>query len=142
MNDFILNQSFKVEANNFIEAGEASSQIKLMLKKIGINSQISRKLAISSYEAEMNIVIHSVGGEITLKVSASEIIIICKDDGPGIRNIEKAMIEGYSTADDSAREMGFGAGMGLCNIKRNSDEFKIKSELGKGTTLFIKIYMK
>ncbi|NLC66180.1 MAG: anti-sigma regulatory factor [Clostridium sp.] len=142
MESYIVNQKFKVEANNFNEAGKASSEIKLMLKKIGINSEISRRIAIASYESEMNIVIHSVGGEITLLVSPKEIMLISKDYGPGIEDIEKAMIEGYSTADDSAREMGFGAGMGLCNIKRCSDSFKIESEIGKGTTLYIKIYMK
>lgn len=137
-----MEHSYEVEAGNYVMAGEASSAIKTMLRKLGIDGAIVRRMAIASYEAEMNLVIHSVGGEITIKIAKGELLLVSEDRGPGIVDVDMAMEEGYSTAPDEAREMGFGAGMGLANIKRCSDEFKIHSKLGVGTRLEVKIYLK
>ena len=141
MGEYIMEHSYSIEAGNYVVAGEASSAIKGLLRKLGIDGAIVRRMAIVSYEAEMNIVIHSVGGQITIKIAPDELLLISEDRGPGIADIDRAMVEGYSTAPDEAREMGFGAGMGLSNIERCSDEFKISSELGVGTRLEIKIYL-
>lgn len=137
-----MEHSYSIEAGNYVVAGEASSSIKRLLRKLGIDGAIVRRMAIVSYEAEMNIVIHSVGGQITIKIAPDELLLISEDAGPGIADVDRAMVEGYSTAPDEAREMGFGAGMGLSNIQRCSDEFKISSELGVGTRLEIKIYLR
>jgi len=126
-------KKYSIEPANFLLAGEAAEQIKKILKQLGIDNALVRKVAIASYEAEMNLVIHSCGGRLILKVSPDEIAIIAEDDGPGIKDIELAMKEGYSTAPDTAREMGFGAGMGLSNMKRCCDRFFIQSEEGRGT---------
>lgn len=126
-------KKYSIEPANFLLAGEAAEQIKKILKQLGIDNALVRTVAIASYEAEMNLVIHSCGGRLILKVSPDEIAIIAEDDGPGIKDIELAMKEGYSTAPDTAREMGFGAGMGLSNMKRCCDRFFIQSEEGRGT---------
>ncbi|HHW70792.1 MAG TPA: anti-sigma regulatory factor [Clostridiales bacterium] len=137
-----MEYTYNVEAGNYALAGEASSSIKALLKKLGISGDIVRRMAIAAYEAEMNIVIHSKGGCLILKISPEELILISEDRGPGIPDIDLAMKEGYSTAPDEAREMGFGAGMGLSNMKRCADEFNIKSTVGIGTKVQIKIYLK
>ena len=124
-----------VAAGDFTEAGEASSAIKRQLKQLGINAGIVRRVAVGAYEAEINLVIHSMGGEMILDISDTQIRLTVKDVGPGIPSIEKAMTEGYSTASDDVRDMGFGAGMGLPNMKRNADEFSIESTVGVGTTI-------
>nr|WP_308202631.1 ATP-binding protein [Cloacibacillus evryensis] len=116
-------------------AGAASNNIKNTLKMLGIASDICRRVAIITYEAEINLVIHAGGGMLQALISEDHVDLVIKDEGPGIADINKAMTEGYSTATEQAREMGFGAGMGLPNIKRNSDTFDIESEVGKGTTL-------
>ena len=131
----LIKYTFEVEKDDFDRAGEASSSIKKILRQLGIDAAIIRRIAIATYEAEINIVIHSLGGEIDLEVDPSSIKITAADKGPGIPNIDLAMQEGYSTASDKVREMGFGAGMGLPNMKKCSDEFQVKSELGKGTTI-------
>ena len=131
----LIKYTFEVEKDDFDRAGEASSSIKKILRQLGIDAAIIRRIAIATYEAEINIVIHSLGGEISLEVDPSNIKITAKDRGPGIANIDLAMQEGYSTATDKVREMGFGAGMGLPNMKKCSDDFEVKSELGKGTTI-------
>ncbi|KRQ88093.1 Serine/threonine-protein kinase RsbT [Caloramator mitchellensis] len=136
----LLGVRYDVESGDFIRGGEASSKIKKMLQQIGIRQDIIKKICVACYEAEMNIVIHSVGGYIEAKIYSDKIEITALDKGPGIANIELAMQEGYSTASDVAREMGFGGGMGLPNIKRSSDEFYIKSELGKFTEIKIVVY--
>lgn len=130
---------FSLHGGNFDKAGEASSKIKRLLQQIGISADIIRKIAICAYEAEMNVIIHAHGGllKATIYPDYTELRII--DEGPGIPNIELAMKEGYSTAPDFIREMGFGAGMGLPNIKRCADEFSITSEVGKGTDLQVRI---
>ena len=125
----------RLEAANLEIAGEASSKIKRVLQQIGIRSDIVRRIAIASYEAEMNVIIHSLGGSIKACISPEQTRIFIDDDGPGIPDINLAMQEGYSTAPDHIREMGFGAGMGLPNMLRCADEFDIRSEVGKGTNI-------
>ena len=131
----IMTKKYQVNKMDFVTAGEASSAIRNVLLQVGVESHIVRAISIATYEAEMNIVIHSEGGEILLFVEPDKIRVIAKDHGPGIENIDLAMQEGYSTAPAHVREMGFGAGMGLPNIKRSSNEFRIYSEVGKGTEL-------
>lgn len=126
---------FTVRGDDFLAAGEASNQIKETLIMLGIPSPISRRASIITYEAEMNLVIHSGGGSLRAIITREKLTIQAKDEGPGIPDLHLAMREGFSTASDRVREMGFGAGMGLPNIKRNSDSLEIESEIGKGTTL-------
>ena len=128
-----------VKASDFDKAGEASSGLKQTLERLGVHPQIVRRAAIASYEAEMNLVIHTEGGTITAVVQPDRIHIDVKDFGPGIEDVEKALEPGYSTASDEVRELGFGAGMGLVNIKRCSDEMKLVSKVGEGTHLEINI---
>lgn len=137
MTDELLKRySFNVVANDFIQAGKGSSTIKNLLKSMEIDSGVIRRIAIISYEAEINIVIHSYGGNLCCDLYDNKIVIIAEDFGPGIENVEMALTEGYSTAGEKVRELGFGAGMGLPNMKRYSDDFFIKSSK-EGT--FIKI---
>ncbi len=131
----ILKEEFPVAAMDFVTAGEASAQIKRLLKKLGVDANIIRRLAIACYEAEINLVIHSEGGKLVLEVGSEEVSLTSKDVGPGIPDIELAMSEGYSTASDDVRMMGFGAGMGLANMARNADRFHIDSKVGDGTTI-------
>ncbi len=133
--DNCLYFTYGVERYDFINAGGASSEIKNKLKNLGIASDIIRKIAVSSYEAEINIAIHSVGGDITLVLCEDQVQIIAKDTGPGIEDVEMAMKEGYTTASDVAREHGFGAGMGLPNMKRFCDEMNISSQIDVGTEI-------
>ncbi len=135
--DNILKYHFDVDGNNFSSAGEASVQLKKILRDIGFDAQTIRRVSIAMYEAEINMVIHAGGGVADVEVSPDEIKIILTDKGPGIADIQLAMSEGYSTAPDNIRSLGFGAGMGLPNIKRYSDKLDIKSELGKGTQITI-----
>jgi len=132
--------TFNIEGGNFNSAGTVSTSIKSILKKIGIPGDIVRKAAIVSYEAEINVVSYAKRAVVTLLVHPGIVNIEVDDEGPGIPNIELAMQEGYSTADQRIREMGFGAGMGLCNIKNYSDVFHIESEVGKGTRLKMTIH--
>ncbi|MDO9516393.1 MAG: ATP-binding protein [Syntrophales bacterium] len=131
--------SFPVEGENFDEAGKVSVEIKKMLKKIDIPDDVVRRAAIATYESEVNIISYAIQGTVNLQVTRDHILIDIQDTGPGISNIEQAMEQGYSTANDHIREMGFGAGMGLFNIKNCSDTFEISSEEGKGTHLKILI---
>src|SRR6056297_2595328 len=133
--------TFAVSGDDFISAGEASTKIKKTLRQIGINAQIIRRVAIAVYEAEMNVVIHAESGNIFLEVLDNEIFIKVIDKGPGIENISLAMKEGYTTASEEARRQGFGAGMGLPNIKRTADDFQITSEVGSGTELIMSFYL-
>lgn len=128
-----------IVGNDFTCAGEASSSVKKMLNQLGINPAIIKKTAIAMYEAEINAVIHANGGVADIDIDSERIVVEIKDQGPGIPNIELAMQEGWSTAPDTVREMGFGAGMGLPNIKRHSDKFEIDTEVGKGTKLTITV---
>lgn len=122
-----------IEKEDFVHAGEASSQIKQRLLKLGYSPQAIRRVAIASFEAELNIVIHSVGGEIEAGIRPQMVQIIARDKGPGIADIPRAMTKGFSTAPPHIQQMGFGAGMGLPNMEHCCDEFTIESEPGKGT---------
>ena len=124
---------FDVDGNDFTLAGECSSKVKKMLTQIGISPEVIRKTAIAMYEGEINMVIHAGGGEADVNVTETYVEIILKDYGPGIKDIEQAMQEGFSTATDNIRSLGFGAGMGLPNMKRYSDYMNIESTVGKGT---------
>lgn len=135
----LFSQQFLVEGGDFRNAGNASTQIKTILKQIGIPGEVIRRVAIAAYEAEMNMVMYAKRGVMTLRIEPMKVEISVEDEGPGIEDIELAMQEGYSTASPEIREMGFGAGMGLPNIKKNSDEFSIASTVGKGTQLSIRI---
>lgn len=128
-----LRKTHTIKARDFSRAGEASIDVQSTLKGIGFAPNLIRRVAICAYEAEMNVVLHGGDGQLTLTVDPTNIFLSISDDGPGIENIELAMQEGYSTAPAEYREMGFGAGMGLPNCKRNADSLKIHSEKGKGT---------
>ena len=138
--ELLLEKRFSIEGGDFTHAGGVSSAIKKILKDIGIRSEIIRRASIASYEAEMNVVAYARKGEVTFRVTQQHLQVLFKDEGQGIENIELAMQEGYSTATDAIREMGFGAGMGLPNIKRNVDHLNIESAVGIGTTLEMIIY--
>ncbi|MGE5633104.1 MAG: ATP-binding protein [Caulobacteraceae bacterium] len=133
---------FEVKKDDFVRAGEASSNIKKILRQLGIDTGVIRKVSIAAYEAEMNIVIHSLGGQIELEVHPDSVKVTARDEGPGIEDIELAMQEGYSTASERVREMGFGAGMGLPNMKRCSDRFSVNSSHEKGTIITMEVDMK
>ena len=133
---------YPVEGGDLIEAGEASSKMKLTLKKLGLPQDVIRRASICMYEGEINMVIHADGGQAVVEVDPGQIVIRMEDTGPGIPDVEQAMQEGFSTAGQTARELGFGAGMGLPNMKRYSDEMEITSEVGKGTTVRMSVYVK
>lgn len=126
---------FEVDGSNFTSAGQASVSVKKNLRQLGISPEIIRRVSIAMYEGEINMVIHAGGGRADVVVYEDKIEIILEDDGPGIANVELAMKEGFSTAPDNIRSLGFGAGMGLPNMKRYADSMKIDTELGKGTTI-------
>ncbi|WP_163321886.1 ATP-binding protein [Draconibacterium mangrovi] len=126
---------FDIASGDFSKAGRASSRIKKMLKQLQVDPKVIKRIVVAIYEAEVNVVAHSVGGKMLAEIDGTGIRVIVQDNGPGIEDIEKAMQEGYSTASKAVRNMGFGAGMGLPNINRNTDEFTIESELGVGTVL-------
>lgn len=130
---------FEVDGDNFTSAGQASVQVKKNLRQLGIDPETIRRVSIAMYEGEINMVIHAKGGEASVIVSDECIEIILADKGPGIANIEQAMQEGYSTAPDNVRSLGFGAGMGLPNMKRYTDEMQIDSVVGEGTTITMKV---
>ncbi len=131
--------NFSLPDSDMSLAGIASSNLKKKLLQLGVSPCIIKKAVISLYEAEINMVIHGGGGDVDIEITPELIIAVVSDHGPGIADIELAMQEGYSTASDLIREMGFGAGMGLPNIKKNSDFFEIKSKPGEGTTVTIKV---
>ncbi len=129
--------NYEINGGDFSKAGFASSNLKKMLKQINTDPKLIKRIVIALYEAEMNIVAHAYDGKINVKITPGQIIINVSDRGPGIEDIDKAMEDGYSTASDEVREMGFGAGMGLSNIKNNTDQLDIESTVGKGTDLKI-----
>lgn len=131
----LLHAEYPVEAGDFDRAGEASADIKRKLKQLGVSANVLRRVAVASYEVELNLVIHSEGGVLTLEVTPETVRLISADRGPGIPDVSLAMREGWSTASETARSLGFGAGMGLPNMKRNADEFDITSQVGVGTTI-------
>ena len=128
-----LTKTFGIKARDYIRGGDVSMQVQGLLKTIGFDHELVRRVSLCAYEAEMNVVMHGGDGSFTLTVDADSIVIDVKDDGPGIENIELALQEGYSTASEEQREMGFGAGMGLPNIEKNADELQIESKPGEGT---------
>lgn len=131
----LFKTSYQVEQADYTSAGRASADIKRRLKQLGVGGDVLRRVAVASYEVELNLVIHSLGGELELNVFPDAVQLISADRGPGIPDLSMAMKEGFSTANDEARSLGFGAGMGLPNMKRNADEFKIESTVGVGTTI-------
>ncbi|MBQ8850369.1 MAG: ATP-binding protein [Clostridia bacterium] len=134
-----VNFHFEIDGDNFTSAGEASVKIKKLLREMGFDPEVIRRVSVAMYEGEINMVIHANGGTADVDVYCDRIDIILADKGPGISDISLAMQEGYSTAPDNIRSLGFGAGMGLPNMKRYTDEMKIESEVGKGTTVYMTV---
>lgn len=134
-----LIKSFEIKPRDFIRAGEVSIQVQGILKTIGFEPDVVRRASVCAYEAEMNVVMHGGNGSLFMVIEPNQITIEVKDDGPGIEDIELALQEGYSTAPPEYREIGFGAGMGLPNIKKNADHFDIRSKKGEGTHLKVSI---
>lgn len=137
-----LSIDYIVPGDDFTRAGEASSDVKHKLKKIGYDSDAIRRVAIAMYEGEINMVIHAGGGKGHVEISPEKIEMVLSDNGPGIKDVALAMQEGYSTAPDKVRALGFGAGMGLPNIKKSTDVMEISSQVGMGTTLHMTVYAK
>lgn len=138
----LLSLHYEVSGTDFTCAGEASGKIKKNLKELGFPAGIIRNVAIAVYEGEINMVIHGGGGVIDVEITPECISVILADQGPGIPDVSLAMKEGYSTAPENVRQLGFGAGMGLPNIKKYTDEMIIETEVGKGTTIKLKVYVK
>ncbi|MGN0384238.1 MAG: ATP-binding protein [Eubacterium sp.] len=136
-----INLHYAVSSEDFTIAGEASSNVKGKLKQLGVKPEVIRKVAIAMYEGEINMVIHANGGDIDVIITPEYIEMILKDVGPGIPDVEKAMQAGFSTAPENVRNLGFGAGMGLPNMKKYTDEMEIETEIGVGTTVTMKVYM-
>ena len=129
----VLNFHFLVDGEDFTSAGQASVKVKKNLRQLGISPETIRRVSIAMYEGEINMVIHANGGYIDVIISPEKITAVLQDNGPGIPNIDMAMQEGFSTASEEVRELGFGAGMGLPNMKKYTDDMKITTEVGKGT---------
>ena len=136
-----LTFTYTIDGDDFTRAGEASSSVKNKLKMLGVDSEAIRKVSIAMYEGEINMVIHADGGEITVTVTDSGITMVLADTGPGIPDVEQAMQEGWSTARAEVRSLGFGAGMGLPNMKKYTDEMQFDTVIGKGTTIKMKVYI-
>jgi anti-sigma regulatory factor (Ser/Thr protein kinase) len=130
---------FDVEGDDFTSAGQASVQVKKNLRQLGFDSEIIKRVSIAMYEGEINMVIHAGGGVADVSVTEEYIEIILEDTGPGIKDIEQAMQAGYSTAPDTIRSLGFGAGMGLPNMKKNTDKMEIFSKVGEGTRIVMRV---
>ena len=130
---------YEVSGEDFSRAGNASSEMKKILQRLGIPADVIKRTAVAMYEAEINMVVHAGGGVADISIDTGTITIVMTDHGPGIADIELAMKDGYSTAPEMIRELGFGAGMGLTNMKRNTDEMNIDSTVGIGTTVTMKI---
>lgn len=135
-----LKLEFNIVGGDFNLAGKASSKIKKKLVQLDIDPKLIKRIVVATYEAELNVVAHAYSGILTACFEPQFFTVTLADKGPGIEDIEQAMQPGFSTASKQVREMGFGAGMGLSNIKKNTDELKIESKVGEGTTLFFKIY--
>ena len=134
-----LSFRFDVDGDNFTSAGQASVQVKKDLRRLGIDPEIIRRVSIAMYEGEINMVIHAGGGVAEVRVTEEAVEIILADNGPGIADIEQAMQAGFSTAPDTIRSLGFGAGMGLPNMKRYTDYMDIQSTVGVGTTITMRV---
>lgn len=127
--------SFDIEGGDFSKAGIASSEIKKILKQLNLEPALIKRIAVAMYEAEVNVVAHAYKGTMVAKINGEQVYLKIEDQGPGIEDIDMAMQEGFSTATEEVRQMGFGAGMGLPNMKRNVDELKVSSIVGKGTVV-------
>ncbi|MBU1570703.1 MAG: anti-sigma regulatory factor [Proteobacteria bacterium] len=134
-------KSFNIKKRDFIRAGEASINVQNILKSLNMDHKLIRRIAICGYESEMNVVMHGGEGILTVEINTGKIMLDIEDNGDGIENIELAMRKGYSTATEEHREMGFGAGMGLPNMKANSDVFNIESEKGKGAHVHMEFFV-
>ena len=130
---------YEVSGEDFTRAGEASGAVKKRLKALGYNTDAIRRVAIAMYEAEINMVIHADGGYIDVDIYPDHVDVLLADHGPGIPDVEKAMTEGFSTAPDNVRSLGFGAGMGLPNIKKYTDDMRIETTIGVGTNLYLTV---
>ncbi len=135
----LITLHYDVPGDDFTRAGEASGNVKTHLKKLGFDPAVVRNVVIALYEAEINMVIHAGGGEIDVEIDPNQIRMVLTDHGPGIPDISLAMQEGYSTAPDNVRALGFGAGMGLPNIKKYTDDMQIETEIGVGTTMRLRV---
>ncbi len=135
----VLKYVYEVDGNDFMSAGVASADVKKNLKLLGFPGDVIKRVSIAMYEGEINMVIHANGGTATVEVCDDCITMVLADTGPGIPDVELAMCEGYSTAPDRIRALGFGAGMGLPNMKKYCDDFRIETEIGVGTTVFMKV---
>lgn len=138
----VISLEYKVPGDDFTRAGEASGEVKKRLKMLGYDMDAIRRATISMYEGEINMAIHANGGTAYVEILPDRVNIKLEDFGPGIEDVEKAMQEGYSTATEKVRELGFGAGMGLPNIKKYADNMRIETEVGKGTTVYITVNVK
>ena len=136
-----LNLHYVVDGDDFVSAGEASGDVKKVLKQLGVHPDAIRKVSIAMYEGEINMVIHADGGVIDVEITPEQIRMVLKDTGPGIPNVEQAMQAGFSTAPDTIRSLGFGAGMGLPNMKKYTDSMEIETQVGVGTTITMTVNM-
>jgi anti-sigma regulatory factor (Ser/Thr protein kinase) len=132
-------KKYEVSGDDFTRAGEASGKVKGTLKLLGYNPDVIRRLAIAMYEAEINMVIHANGGTVDVQIYPDRVEVLLADRGPGIKDVEQAMQEGFSTAPDEVRALGFGAGMGLPNIKKYTDDMRVESEVGVGTKIYLMV---
>ena len=132
---------FNIDGEDFTSAGKASVQVKKLLRQLSFDAETIRRVSVAMYEGEINMVIHAEGGEIDVLVDPERITMILRDRGPGIPDVAAAMKEGFSTAPDQIRSLGFGAGMGLPNMKRYTDRMEIQSEVGKGTTVIMDVFL-
>ena len=131
----MIELKFRIEGGDYDRAGTASSETKKVLKQLNIDPKVVKRMVVALYEAEVNVAAHAWRGEVTVSVKDHQILAVVKDEGPGIADIGRAMLEGFSTASPKVREMGFGAGMGLPNMKKNADELKVESTPDVGTTV-------
>jgi len=137
----MIELEFDIEGGDFSKAGQASSEVKQILKQVNIPPAHIKRIAVAMYEAEVNVVAHAYKGKMSVSIDPKRVCVKIEDEGPGIPNIDLAMQEGYSTASEAVRQMGFGAGMGLPNMKKNVDELKVSSQIGKGTIVELTIYI-
>lgn len=135
----LMRESYEIQGGNFDTAGEISGEIKIILRDLGIDAASLRRVVVVAFEAEMNLVMYARRGTLTFILTDEEVNLEIRDEGPGIPDLDLAFQEGYTTASDEMRELGFGFGMGLPNMKKNSDELKIETEVGEGTSVFARI---
>lgn len=135
----LMRESYGIQGGNFDTAGEISGEIKVILRDLGIDAPSLRRVVVVAFEAEMNVVMYARQGTLTFILTEDEVNLEIRDEGPGIPDLELAFQEGYTTASDEMRELGFGFGMGLPNMKKNSDDFRVETEVGKGTSVFARI---